>query len=155
MTGMGSQICLPLFIDSSKMAHIIRREHFSAAHRLYLPEYSDAENFEVFGKCSNPNWHGHNYILYVTIKGNVDPKTGLTIHLRHVSRLIDEKILQKVDHKNLNMEVDFLQGKVPTSENVAIGIWNELADEIRKLGGALFCVRLEQSENNIIEYFGE
>ena len=137
------------------MAHIIRREHFSAAHRLFLPELTDSENFEIFGKCSNPNWHGHNYNLYVTIEGNVDPRTGLIIHLRHISKLIEEKILQKVDHKNLNLEVDFLKGKVPTSENVAIGIWKELAEEIAKLGGKLFCVRLEQSENYIIEYYGD
>ncbi|MDP1622938.1 MAG: 6-carboxytetrahydropterin synthase [Bacteroidales bacterium] len=137
------------------MTFIIRREHFSAAHRLFIPEFSDEENFEVFGKCSNPNWHGHNYILFITIKGEPDPKTGLVIHLRHVSKLIDEKILKKIDHKNLNLEVDFLQGKVPTSENVAIGIWNELAGDISRFGGTLHCVRLEQSENNIIEYYGE
>ncbi len=137
------------------MVYITRREHFSAAHRLFLPEYTDEMNFEVFGKCSNPNWHGHNYILYVTVKGEVDRKTGLIIHLRHVSKLIDDKILKKVDHKNLNLEVDFLTGKVPTSENVAIGIWKELAEGISKLGGILYCVRLEQSENNIIEYYGE
>ncbi len=136
------------------MISIIRREHFSAAHRLFLPHYSDEENFEVFGKCSNANWHGHNYILFVTIKGEPDPETGLVIHLRHISRIIDEKILQKVDHKNLNLEVDFLKGKVPTSENVAIGIWNQLEGEIRSLGAQLHCIRLEQSENNIVEYFG-
>ena len=137
------------------MITIIRREHFSAAHRLFLPGLSDEENFEIFGKCSNPNWHGHNYILYVTISGEVDPVTGLIIHLRHVSKLIDEKILKKIDHKNLNLEVDFLHGKVPTSENIAIGIWNELQDDIQRLGGKLHRIRLEQSENNIIEYFGE
>jgi 6-pyruvoyltetrahydropterin/6-carboxytetrahydropterin synthase len=137
------------------MAFIIRREHFSAAHRLYLPELTDSENFEIFGKCSNPNWHGHNYILYVTIRGEVDPSTGLIIHLRHVSKLIDEKILQKVDHKNLNLEVDFLSGKVPTSENIAAGIWHELVGEIAAMGAQLHCIRLEQSENNIIEYYGD
>ncbi|MEI6681275.1 MAG: 6-carboxytetrahydropterin synthase [Bacteroidota bacterium] len=137
------------------MVYITRREHFSAAHRLFLPGYTDEENFTVFGKCSNPNWHGHNYILYVTVKGEVDPVTGLIIHLRHVSKLIEEKILNKVDHKNLNLEVDFLQGKVPTSENLATGIWNELEEGIRNLGGILHCVRIEQSENNIIEYYGE
>jgi len=137
------------------MVYITRREHFSSAHRLFLPEYSDEKNTEVFGKCSNPNWHGHNYILYVTIKGEPDPKTGLIIHLRLVSRLIDEKILSKVDHKNLNLEVDFLKGRVPTSENMAIGFWNELEPGIRELGGILHCIRLEQSENNIIEYYGE
>jgi 6-pyruvoyltetrahydropterin/6-carboxytetrahydropterin synthase len=137
------------------MVYLIRREHFSAAHRLFLPEYTDEENFDLFGKCSNSNWHGHNYILFITVKGEADPKTGLVIHLRHISKLIEEKILNKVDHKNLNLEVDFLQGKVPTSENVAIGIWNELAGDISRLGAILHCVRLEQSENNIVEYFGE
>jgi len=137
------------------MITIIRREHFSAAHRLFLPDYSDEENFEVFGKCSNVNWHGHNYILFVYIKGEPDPETGLVIHLRHISRIIDEKVLSKVDHKNLNLEVDFLSGKVPTSENVAIGIWNQLEGEIRKLGAQLHSIRLEQSENNIVEYFGD
>jgi len=141
-------------VNSFEMVYIIRREHFSAAHRLFLPEYSDEENFETFGKCSNPNWHGHNYILYVTVKGEPDPQTGLVIHLRHVSRLISEKILNKVDHKNLNIEVDFLKGKVPTSENIAIGIWNELSEDISKLGGVLHCIRIEQSENNIVEYYG-
>jgi 6-pyruvoyltetrahydropterin/6-carboxytetrahydropterin synthase len=137
------------------MIYITRREHFSAAHRLFLPENSDEENFEIFGKCSNPNWHGHNYILYVTMKGETDPKTGMLIHLRHVSKLIDDKILKKVDHKNLNLEVDFIAGKVPTSENVAIGIWDELEDSLRKLGASLHCIRLEQSENNIVEYYGK
>ena len=141
--------------NSSEMVYITRREHFSAAHRLFLQEYTDEKNFDIFGKCSNPNWHGHNYILFVTVKGGADPKTGLVIHLRHVSKLIDDKILKKVDHKNLNIEVDFLKGKVPTSENVAVGIWNELDSDIRKIGGVLHCVRLEQSENNIIEYYGE
>lgn len=136
------------------MVNIIRREHFSAAHRLFLPGYSDEENFAVFGKCSNPNWHGHNYVLYVTIKGEPDPETGLVIHLRHVSALIEERILRKVDHKNLNLEVEFMQGRVPTSENLAIAIWNELEEGIRGLGGILHSIRLEQSENNIIEYFG-
>jgi 6-pyruvoyltetrahydropterin/6-carboxytetrahydropterin synthase len=136
------------------MVYIIRREHFSAAHRLFLPEYPDDENFEIFGKCSNPNWHGHNYLLFVTVCGEPDPRTGLVIHLRHVSKLIADRILKKLDHKNLNLEVDFLAGKVPTSENVAIGIWNELEAEVKALGGTLYCVRLEQSENNIVEYYG-
>jgi 6-pyruvoyltetrahydropterin/6-carboxytetrahydropterin synthase len=140
---------------SEKMVYIIRREHFSAAHRLFLPGYSEEQNLELFGKCSNPNWHGHNYILFVTIRGYPDPKTGLIVHLRHVSRLIEENILKKVDHKNLNLEVDFLAGKVPTSENIAIGIWNELEADIRALGAWLHCIRLEQSENNIIEYYGQ
>jgi len=137
------------------MVYITRKEHFSAAHRLFLPGLTDEENFELFGKCANQNWHGHNYNLFVTVKGEPDPATGLVIHLRHVSKLIDELILKKVDHRNLNLEVDFLSGKVPTSENVAAGIWHQLADEVTKIGGSLHCIRLEQSENNIIEYYGE
>ena len=137
------------------MVYLTRQEHFNAAHKLFNPAWTKEQNEAVFGVCANENWHGHNYTLFVTIKGEADPKTGLVIHLRHVSRLIENKILNKVDHKNLNLEVEFLQGKVPTSENVAIGIWNELEGDIRKLGGALHCIRLEQSENNIIEYYGE
>ena len=136
------------------MIHLIRREHFSAAHRLFLPEYTDEENFAMFGKCSNPNWHGHNYTLFVTVKGEADPATGLLVHLRHVSRLIHDNVLSRVDHKNLNLEVDFLSGQVPTTENVAIGIWNQLEAGIRELGAELHCIRLEQSENNMVEYYG-
>jgi 6-pyruvoyltetrahydropterin/6-carboxytetrahydropterin synthase len=137
------------------MVRIIRREHFSAAHRLFRVGWSDEENLRVYGKCSNPNWHGHNYMLFVTVEGEPDPETGLVVHLRHISRLIDEKVLLKLDHRNLNLEVDFLQGLVPTSENVAIGIWNQLEQDIAALGARLHCIRLEQSENNIVEYFGQ
>ena len=136
------------------MVRIIRREHFSAAHRLFLPGLSDEENFEIFGKCSNPNWHGHNYILYVTVSGEPDPETGLVIHLRHVSRLIDERVIRKIDHRNLNLEVDFMKDKIATTENLAVSIWEEIRPEVEKTGALLHCVRIEETENNSIEYYG-
>ena len=136
------------------MVYITRREHFSAAHRLFLPGYTDEENFTVFGKCSNPLWHGHNYILMVTVKGEPDTETGFVMDLKILSRLIEENILQKLDHKNINLEVDFMKGKLASTENLAIGIWGEIEPLVRNSGANLHSVRLEETENNIVEYFG-
>ena len=136
------------------MIYITRRERFNAAHRLFKEEYSDAENLEVFGKCSNPNWHGHNYELFVTVKGNVNPETGFLVNLKALSALIREKVIEKIDHKNINLEVDFMQGKMASTENLAIGIWNQLKEEITTLGATLHCVKIYESENNYVEYFG-
>ena len=134
--------------------HIIRRERFNAAHRLYRKDWSDEKNAEVFGKCSNPNWHGHNYILYVTVKGSVHSETGFVINLKDLSKLIRDKVIDKVDHKNLNLEVDFMQGKIVSTENLAVAIWDELAPPVRNLGAELHCVKLVETENNFVEYFG-
>jgi 6-pyruvoyltetrahydropterin/6-carboxytetrahydropterin synthase len=134
--------------------HITRRERFNAAHRLFKPHFTDEENNEVFGKCSNPNWHGHNYTLYVTVKGEVNPDTGFLINLKWLSHLIREKIIRKVDHKNLNLEVDFMLNKMPTTENIAIAIWEQLEPEVKGAGAALHCVRIEETENNSAEYYG-
>ncbi len=136
------------------MIYITRRERFNAAHRLFKKEYSDAENLEVFGKCSNPNWHGHNYELFVTVKGEVNPETGFLVNLKALSQLIREKVIQKIDHKNINLEVDFMHGKMASTENLAIGIWNQLNEEIASLGAALHCIKIYESENNYVEYFG-
>ncbi len=136
------------------MIYITRRERFNAAHRLFRKEYSDGKNLEVFGKCSNPNWHGHNYELFVTVKGEVDPETGFLVNLKALSKLIREKVLEKTDHKNINLEVDFMKGKMASTENLAIGIWNELRDGVARLGATLHCVKIYESENNFIEYFG-
>jgi 6-pyruvoyltetrahydropterin/6-carboxytetrahydropterin synthase len=136
------------------MIHITRRERFNAAHRLFRSELSDEENLEIFGKCSNPNWHGHNYILLVTVKGEIDPSTGFLINLKSLSKLIRELIIEKLDHKNLNLEVDFMQGKFTTTELLAIGIWDQLIKPIRDLGADLHKIRLEETENNFVEYFG-
>lgn len=137
------------------MIYLTRRERFSAAHRLYRPGLSDEQNRELYGACSNPNWHGHNYVLFVTIKGKVDPETGYVVDLKHISRILKTRVIEKLDHKNINLEVDFMKDTIASTENIAIGIWNELESEIRALGVDLHCVRLEETENNSVEYYGE
>ncbi len=136
------------------MIYITRRERFNAAHRLFREEFSDEKNLEVFGKCSNPNWHGHNYEVFVTVKGEIDAETGFLINLKQLSALIREKIISKVDHKNINLEVDFMQGKLASTENLAVGIWDELAPHIASLHSELHCVKVTESENNSVEYYG-
>ncbi len=136
------------------MIFITRRERFNAAHRLFRPEYSDAKNLEVFGKCSNPNWHGHNYVLYVTIKGEVNPKTGFLINLKELSKVINKYIIDKIDHKNINIEVDFMKGKLASTENLAIAIWEELEEPLKELTANLHSVKIYESENNFVEYLG-
>jgi 6-pyruvoyltetrahydropterin/6-carboxytetrahydropterin synthase len=136
------------------MIYITRRERFNAAHRLFKPEYSDEKNLQVFGKCSNPNWHGHNYTLFVTVKGDVNPDTGFLVNLKDLSYLIDQRVIEKLDHRNINLEVDFMDGKLASTENLAIGIWNELTDPIKEMGAELHSVKLYETENNFVEYFG-
>lgn len=136
------------------MIYITRRERFNAAHRLFKPEYSDERNLQVFGKCSNPNWHGHNYTLFVTVKGDVNPDTGFLVNLKDLSYLIDQRVIEKLDHRNINLEVDFMAGKLASTENLAIGIWNELAKPIKEMGAELHSVKLYETENNFVEYFG-
>jgi 6-pyruvoyltetrahydropterin/6-carboxytetrahydropterin synthase len=136
------------------MIYITRRERFSAAHRMYREEWTDEENLKVFGKCSNPNWHGHNYILYVTVKGDISEELGFFINLTTLKQIIKEKIIDKVDHKNLNLEVSFMQGKISTTENLAIAIWHELKPAVEKEGVVLHCIKIVETENNSIEYYG-
>jgi len=136
------------------MIYITRREVFNAAHRVYNKEWSDEKNFKVYGKCANPSWHGHNYTLFVTIKGNIRSDIGYVADLKAVSTLIRDRIIEKVDHKNINLEVDFMSSRIPSTENIAIAIWEELEAPIRKLGAELHCVKLEETENNFVEYYG-
>lgn len=136
------------------MIFITRRERFNAAHRLFKPEYSDDQNLQVFGKCSNPNWHGHNYTLFVTIKGEVNPDTGFLVNLKDLSAIIDTRIIEKLDHRNINLEVDFMEGKLASTENLAIGIWNELSNPVTKIGATLHSIKLYETENNFVEYLG-
>ena len=136
------------------MIYITRKESFSAAHKLSRPEWTDAKNNEVFGKCSNPNWHGHNYILWVTVKGEINPETGFVVNLSDVSEIIKSHILEKVDHKNLNSDVDFMVGKLSSTENLAIQFWNEIELPINKLGCFLHSVKIQETEKNFVEYFG-
>ena len=136
------------------MIHITRRERFNAAHRLFRADYSDERNNEVFGKCSNPNWHGHNYELFVTVKGDINNETGFLINLKVLSKIIKTNVINKLDHKNINLEVDFMKGKLASTENLAVSIWNELEDNVNVLGAELHCVKVVESENNFIEYYG-
>ena len=112
------------------------------------------KNESIFGKCSNKNWHGHNYEVFVTVKGTVDDETGYVIDMKVLSDLIKSKITDKMDHKNLNLEVDFLKDVITSAENIVISIYNELYDDIKKLGKQLHCVRLHETENNYVEYYG-
>ena len=136
------------------MIYITRREIFNAAHRVYREDWSDEKNLEVFGKCSNPVWHGHNYTLYVTVKGEVLRDLGYVADLKSVSTIIREKVIEKIDHKNINLEVDFMKGKIASTENLAISIWEELVLPVRNLGAELHCIKLEETENNFVEYYG-
>lgn len=135
------------------MIYVTRKADFSAAHRLYNPSWSDKQNDEVFGKCNNPNGHGHNYILEVTVRGDVDDSTGYLVDLKKLKEVIRVRVIEKVDHKNLNTDVEFLHGIIPTAENIAIAIWGELKDAIPS--GTLHEIRLQETERNIVTYRGE
>lgn len=135
------------------MVYITRRETFAAAHRLFKPELSDEENLKIFGKCSHPNWHGHNYTLEVVVAGEVNPETGFVLDIKELKKIIHQYVINKVDHKNLNLDTDFLKGIIPTSENICIAIWNQLKDRIPS--GKLYSVKLYETENNYFEYRGE
>lgn len=136
------------------MIFITRKEHFNAAHRLFRSDWSDEKNLIVFGKCSNPNWHGHNYVLYVTVKGEINPETGFLLNLKDLSQIINTFVIEKLDHKNINLEVDFMKGKMVSTENLAVSIWDQLQQPIAELGSQLHCVKLYETENNCVEYFG-
>jgi 6-pyruvoyltetrahydropterin/6-carboxytetrahydropterin synthase len=137
------------------MLYLTRRERFCAAHRMFREEWTDEENARIFGKCSNPNWHGHNYILWVTIKGEVSQEHGFVLNINTLKQIILDNIISKIDHKNINLEVDFMKGKIATTENIALSIWKELNPLIKKEGASLHCIKIEETENNSIEYYGE
>jgi 6-pyruvoyltetrahydropterin/6-carboxytetrahydropterin synthase len=136
------------------MVYLTRVEHFNAAHKLYNPDWSSQKNEEVFGKCANANWHGHNYELYVTVKGKPNPDTGFVCDVKQLSLLIKEQVIEKVDHRNLNMDVDFMKGKLCSTENLAMGIWNELKPHL-PAEVQLHCVKLYETPRIYVEYFGE
>ena len=137
-----------------KTVKVIRRERFNAAHRLFNPNWSDEKNEQIFGKCANKNWHGHNYTLFVTVEGTVDPETGYVIDLKVLSDIIKNRIVDKMDHKNLNLEVDFMKDTITTAENIAIKIYEELESDIQATGNNLYSVKLYETENNYVEYYG-
>ena len=136
------------------MVYLTRVEHFNAAHKLYNPDWTEEENRDVFGKCSNANWHGHNYELHVTVKGEPNEQTGFIFNAKTLGVLIKDVIIEKIDHRNLNMDVDFMKGKFTSAENLAIGIWNELQPHIAKEGAILHGIRLYETTKIYVEYFG-
>jgi 6-pyruvoyltetrahydropterin/6-carboxytetrahydropterin synthase len=138
------------------MIYVSRKEHFNAAHKLYNPSWSKEKNQEVFGPCANENWHGHNYDLIVTVGGTPDPDTGFVIDLKKLSDLIRQEVIEKVDHKNLNLDVDFMSGKMASTENLAIELWNILTPKISTISkfGKLHSIRLFETPRNYVEYFG-
>jgi 6-pyruvoyltetrahydropterin/6-carboxytetrahydropterin synthase len=132
---------------------VCRKAHFNAAHRLYNPEWDNAYNTEVFGKCNNPNYHGHNYDLIVKVCGEIDPKTGFVIDIKVLKDIIERSVIERFDHRNLNLDISEFKNLNPTAENIAVVIWNILRTEIdRKL--ALKIVLFE-TERNFVEYEGE
>ena len=139
------------------MIYVSRKEHFNAAHKLYNPSWSAERNKEVFGPCANENWHGHNYELITTVVGETDSETGFVIDLKKLSDLIRREIVDKVDHKNLNLDVDFMIGKMASTENLTIEFWMILAPKISSISkyGKLHSLRLYETPRNYVDYFGE
>ena len=137
-----------------KPIYITRRETFNAAHRLRREDWSNEENERAFGKCCNQNWHGHNFELFVTVKGIPSKETGFVINLKTLGDIVKVGVIEKLDHKNINLDVEFMEGKMSSTENLAIGIWHQIEDEILNLGGELVKLKLVETENNFVEYFG-
>lgn len=138
------------------MLYISRKEHFSAAHKLYNPAWTKERNIEVFGPCANDNWHGHNFDLIVTVKGEPDPETGFVVDLKRLSTLIRMEVVDKLDHKNINLDVDFMQGKLASCENLIVEIWKILDAKLPSITkyGKLHSLRLYETPRNYVEYFG-
>lgn len=136
------------------LVYITRKVHFNAAHRLHNPEKSEEWNQAMFGKCNNPNWHGHNYELDVTVAGEPDPETGYVIDLSELKRIVEDRIVDKLDHKNLNLDVDFLNGMMPSTENVAVAIWKQLVGHVPP-PARLYEITLRETPRNSVVYRGE
>ena len=148
-------IFVPQTAFMAKLVYVTRRERFNAAHKLWNHNWDEARNFEVFGKCANPNWHGHNYQLFVTVKGTPAPDTGYCVDLKQLSDVVEEHVTDQVDHKNLNLDVPWMAGKLTSTENLITAIWDQLEAPVKALGCTLHGLKLYETENNIAEYFGE
>lgn len=134
--------------------YLTRKEHFNAAHRLWNLKWSDEKNNEVFGKCANPNYHGHNFDLFVCVKGNPSPDTGCVMDLKVLKSIIRQEIIDELDHQNLNLDVPWLAGIMPSIETVAVAIWQRLAPKL-PVGVSLHKITLWETQNNFVEYLGE
>ncbi len=137
-----------------KTVYIVRKEHFNAAHKLWRKDWTAEKNEEVFGKCANKNWHGHNFNIFVTVKGIPNPETGFVINLKDLSAIIKKEVVERFDHKNLNLDVPEMNGILASTENLIMKIWELLESPIDLAGGTLAKIRLEETENNFVEYFG-
>jgi 6-pyruvoyltetrahydropterin/6-carboxytetrahydropterin synthase len=138
---------------ANKLVYITRKEHFNAAHKLYNSKWTKEENDAIFGKCANENWHGHNFDLFVTVKGNPNVDTGFIMDLKKLRDIINEFVIEELDHKNINMDVPFMAGKMASIENLAIGIWEQIEPHL--VNCELHKVKLWETHNNYVEYFGE
>jgi 6-pyruvoyltetrahydropterin/6-carboxytetrahydropterin synthase len=137
------------------MVYLTRVAYFNAAHKLYNERWSPEKNKAVFGKCANENWHGHNYELHVTVKGDPHPDTGFICNAKDLGHLIKKVVIDRVDHLNLNIDVDFMKGKFTSVENLAIAIWGELQPHIAQIPGAqLHCIKIEETRTIYVEYYG-
>jgi 6-pyruvoyltetrahydropterin/6-carboxytetrahydropterin synthase len=137
------------------MVHVTRVESFNAAHKLWNESWSEEKNAAVFGKCANKNFHGHNYELHVTVKGAVNPETGFVINAKELGDIMKKNVIDLADHLNLNIDVAFMAGKLTSAENFAIGIWNQLEEEVKKLGAQMHSVKLIETPRIYVEYFGK
>lgn len=135
------------------MIYITKKTDFSAAHTLFNPAFDDAKNAAIYDKCFNPSGHGHNYYMEVTVCGEPDPDTGYLMDLKKLKRIVQEEIIDKVDHKNLNVDVDFLHGIIPTVENLAISFWRVLVDKISP--AKLYKIKLHETNTSFVEYYGD
>ena len=145
---------LQSYFMKSNIVYITRKEHFNAAHRLHRPDWTDEQNEAVFGRCANKNWHGHNFDLYVTVKGTPNPDTGFLFDLKKLKVLIVKEVTDHLDHKNLNLDVPFLEGVLPSIENIAMAIWDRLDPHIKSDTCSLHSIKLYETQNNYVEYFG-
>jgi 6-pyruvoyltetrahydropterin/6-carboxytetrahydropterin synthase len=139
-----------------ELVYITRRAEFSASHRMHNPALSQEENDRIFRNCNWPNGHGHNYMLEVTLRGEVDPQTGMVLNLKDLKQAIRTRIIDKCDHRCLNLDVDFLEGQVTSTENLCRAFWLELEDELAQLDGSaeLYCVRIQETRDNSCSYYG-
>jgi len=136
------------------LIYITRKFHFSASHRVFNPALSDEENFKIYGKCSNPNGHGHNYVMEVTVAGEIDPGIGFVMDLTELKLLVEKEIIDKVDHKNLNVDVPFMNDVLPSTENIAVTFWQQIESKINNSNRKLYSIRVEETVNNSVTYKG-
>ncbi|NNF21741.1 MAG: 6-carboxytetrahydropterin synthase [Saprospiraceae bacterium] len=139
------------------MIYVNRKEHFNAAHKLYNPGWSKEKNQEVYGPCANENWHGHNFELIVTVKGEPDPQTGFVVDMKRLGGLIRKEVIDKVDHKNLNLDVPFMEDKLASCENLIVEFWKILEPAVKEItfSGNLYKLKLYETPKNFVEYYGE